>query len=135
MNAVPRDETRGDPTQRWPATAEVAALQRIPRRYDCGMTIQITIRLPDGLVAFVDALVADGVHTSRADAVAQALTREQRRRTALRDAEILARAASVTSANATDATDAIDATDATDVVNEMDALADFAAVHPAALDA
>jgi Arc/MetJ-type ribon-helix-helix transcriptional regulator len=89
------------------------------------MTIQITVRLPDELVAFVDALVADGVHTSRADAVAQALTREQRRRTALRDAEILARAASVTSANAPDATD---------VVNEMHALADFAAAHLAALD-
>jgi hypothetical protein len=42
-------------------------------------------------VRFVDELVAYGVLASRAEAVAFALTREQRRRTALRDVEILKR--------------------------------------------
>lgn len=53
------------------------------------MTIQITVRLPDDLVAFVDSEVASGVVTSRADAVARALVRERRRRTALADVAIL----------------------------------------------
>jgi Arc/MetJ-type ribon-helix-helix transcriptional regulator len=53
------------------------------------MTIQITVRLPDELVAFVDELVAEGVVTSRADAVTRALKREQRRQAALGDVEIL----------------------------------------------
>jgi Arc/MetJ-type ribon-helix-helix transcriptional regulator len=53
------------------------------------MTIQITVRLPDELVAFVDAEVERGDATSRADAVARALVRERRRRTALADVAIL----------------------------------------------
>jgi Arc/MetJ-type ribon-helix-helix transcriptional regulator len=53
------------------------------------MTIQITVRLPDELVAFVDAEVERGDATSRADAVAKALVRERRRRTALADVAIL----------------------------------------------
>lgn len=61
----------------------------IPSRYDVGMTRQITVRLQEELVEFVDALVAEGVVDSRAQAVALALTRERRRRTALHDAEIL----------------------------------------------
>ncbi len=58
------------------------------------MTVQITVRLPDDLVAFVDVLVADGAVTSRADAVARALTRERRRQTALADVAILRRGGS-----------------------------------------
>ncbi|MBI1757624.1 MAG: hypothetical protein HYR62_00110 [Actinobacteria bacterium] len=53
------------------------------------MTIQITVRLPDELVAFVDELVASGTVASRAEAVTWALRRDRRRRTALADAEIL----------------------------------------------
>lgn len=53
------------------------------------MTIQITVRLPDDLVDFVDSEVASGVVTSRADAVARALVRERRYRTALADVAIL----------------------------------------------
>lgn len=63
----------------------------IPLRYASGMTIQITVRLPDDLVAFVDEEIARGGVTSRADAVAKALVRERRRRTALADVEILKR--------------------------------------------
>ncbi|MGL5930563.1 MAG: ribbon-helix-helix domain-containing protein [Dermatophilaceae bacterium] len=54
------------------------------------MTVQITVRLPDELVAFVDAEVGEGRVRSRADAVARALHREQRRRRAEADAAIYA---------------------------------------------
>jgi len=57
------------------------------------MTIQITVRLPDDLVTFVDGQVRQGRAASRADVVARALAREQRRAVALRDAAILAQAA------------------------------------------
>jgi Arc/MetJ-type ribon-helix-helix transcriptional regulator len=53
------------------------------------MSQQITVRLPEELVRFVDDLVGEGVVSSRAEAVAIALKREWRRRTALADAEIL----------------------------------------------
>ena len=53
------------------------------------MTIQITVRLPDDLVEFVDALVAEGAVKSRAEAVHLALVRDRRRRFALADVEIL----------------------------------------------
>lgn len=55
------------------------------------MTRQIAIRLPDELVEFLDDLVKNGDAVSRAAAVARALERERRRRTAERDAAILAR--------------------------------------------
>ncbi|SNQ46566.1 Antitoxin [Frankia canadensis] len=73
------------------------------------MTTQITVRIPDDLVAFVDALVAAGAVTSRADAVARALARERRRQTALEDVAILRRVGG----------------DA-----DLDALAEHAAAHP-----
>ena len=57
------------------------------------MTVQITVRLPDDLVEFVDTEVADGTAVSRADAVAKALVRERRRRVALADVAILRRGA------------------------------------------
>ena len=57
------------------------------------MTVQITVRLPDDLVEFVDTEVADGTAVSRADAVAEALVRERRRRVALVDVAILRRGA------------------------------------------
>lgn len=49
----------------------------------------MTIRVPDELAQFVDQSVADGRATSRADAIAQALAREHRRRTAERDVQLL----------------------------------------------
>jgi Arc/MetJ-type ribon-helix-helix transcriptional regulator len=82
------------------------------------MTTQITVRLPDALVAFVDAEVAHGSATSRADAVAKALVRERRRRRALQDVAILQ------ADNAATAT----------VDDDMDDLARHAAAHPVALD-
>jgi len=54
------------------------------------MGTQITVRLPDDLVAFIDGLVRSGHAASRAAAVARALERERRRQIAERDAAILA---------------------------------------------
>jgi Arc/MetJ-type ribon-helix-helix transcriptional regulator len=43
-------------------------------------TVQITVRLPDDLVAEMDAAVADGTAKSRAAVVARALRRDMRQR-------------------------------------------------------
>lgn len=56
------------------------------------MSTQITVRLPDDLVVFIDDLVHEGVVPSRAAAVATALERERRRHIAQRDADILSAA-------------------------------------------
>lgn len=64
----------------------------IPLWYRFGMTTQIAVRLPDDLVAFVDALVSHGDAASRAAVVSRALERERRRKIAERDAVILASA-------------------------------------------
>ncbi|WP_163541849.1 ribbon-helix-helix domain-containing protein [Occultella kanbiaonis] len=53
------------------------------------MTTQITVRLPDEMVAFLDRSVAAGEAPSRATVVASALEREMRRRLAEADAAIL----------------------------------------------
>lgn len=53
------------------------------------MTIQIAVRLPDAIVAFLDRAVADGRAVSRAALVASALEREMRRQSADHDAAIL----------------------------------------------
>jgi Arc/MetJ-type ribon-helix-helix transcriptional regulator len=53
------------------------------------MSVQLTVRIPDELASFVDQDVADGRAASRADAIAKALAREQRRRVAERDVELL----------------------------------------------
>lgn len=53
------------------------------------MTIQMTVRLPDDLAAFVDEQVTTGV-SSRAAVIAAALRHEQRRLAAERDAKIYA---------------------------------------------
>ncbi|HUA49709.1 MAG TPA: YlcI/YnfO family protein [Solirubrobacteraceae bacterium] len=53
------------------------------------MTKQIAVRLPDELVAFVDAVVESGRQPSRAAVVTRSLERERRRLAAERDAEIL----------------------------------------------
>ena len=55
------------------------------------MSVQIAVRLPDELVAFVDEVVVSGGASSRAAVVTKALERERRRAIAARDAEILAR--------------------------------------------
>lgn len=62
----------------------------IPKWYRFGMTRQIAVRLPDDLVDYIDGLVADGQAKSRAAVVTRALTREQRRAAAERDALIYA---------------------------------------------
>jgi antitoxin MazE3 len=74
---------------------------------------QITVRLPDHLVTFLDTLVSGGVVKSRAEAVAQALEREERRLIGLADVEILRRRGSDP---------------------DLDALAQHLAAHPVQLD-
>lgn len=53
------------------------------------MSIQIAVRLPDEMVAFLDRVVAEGDAPSRAALVASALEREMRRRLAEHDAEVM----------------------------------------------
>ena len=77
------------------------------------MTIQIAVRLPDDIVAFVDEQVSSGAAKSRAAVVARALERERRREAAERDAAIYA-------ANATS--------------GDLDNLATWAAAQPTDLD-
>jgi Arc/MetJ-type ribon-helix-helix transcriptional regulator len=77
------------------------------------MSVQITVRIPDDLAAFVDEEVARGLASSRADAVARALRHERRRRTALADVAILQAASGE---------------------HDLDALADHVAARPVALD-
>jgi Arc/MetJ-type ribon-helix-helix transcriptional regulator len=55
------------------------------------MSKRIAMRLPDGLVEFLDERVGSGAARSRAAVVTQALERERRRATAERDAEIIRR--------------------------------------------
>jgi Arc/MetJ-type ribon-helix-helix transcriptional regulator len=54
------------------------------------MSKQITVRLPNEIVEFIDRLVEKGEASSRADVVARAVDRERRRNVAARDAAILA---------------------------------------------
>jgi Arc/MetJ-type ribon-helix-helix transcriptional regulator len=54
------------------------------------MSTQIAVRLSDDMVAFIDELVRRGDASSRAAVVSRALERERRRKTAERDAAILA---------------------------------------------
>ncbi len=56
------------------------------------MTRQIAVRLPDGIVDFIDHLVSEGRDPSRAAVVARAVERERRRELAAKDARILSRA-------------------------------------------
>jgi Arc/MetJ-type ribon-helix-helix transcriptional regulator len=60
-------------------------------RYDAGMSKQLTVRLGDDLVDFIDRQVASGSAPSRAAVVAEAVERARRREEAERDAAILAR--------------------------------------------
>jgi antitoxin MazE3 len=55
------------------------------------MSKQVTVRLPDMLVEFIDEQVEHGDAASRAAVIARAIRREQRRAIAARDAAILAR--------------------------------------------
>lgn len=55
------------------------------------MSKQLTVRLPDDLVEFIDQCVEHGRAKSRAAVVATAVDRERRREIAERDVEILAR--------------------------------------------
>jgi antitoxin MazE3 len=56
------------------------------------MTVQIAVRLPDDIVAFVDERVSSGAAPSRAAVVTRALERERRREAAEHDARIYAAA-------------------------------------------
>jgi Arc/MetJ-type ribon-helix-helix transcriptional regulator len=58
------------------------------------MSRQVTVRLPDDLVEFIDHQVERGQAASRAAVIAAAIDRERRRKVAERDAAILARAGS-----------------------------------------
>jgi Arc/MetJ-type ribon-helix-helix transcriptional regulator len=58
------------------------------------MSKQLTVRLADDLVQFIDRCVENGQARSRAAVVAAAIDRERRRAIAERDISILARAAS-----------------------------------------
>lgn len=53
------------------------------------MTVQISLRLPDDLVEFLDRSVSTGAAGSRAELVSVALEREKRRQAALVDAAIV----------------------------------------------
>ncbi|KDS94117.1 hypothetical protein DHOM_02555 [Dermabacter hominis 1368] len=53
------------------------------------MMVQISLRLSDDLVEFLDRSVSTGIAGSRADLVSFALEREKRRQAALADAAIL----------------------------------------------
>jgi Arc/MetJ-type ribon-helix-helix transcriptional regulator len=55
------------------------------------MTIQIAVRIPDDLLAFVDEEVSEGRARSRADLVTRTLARARQQQIAAHDAEILAR--------------------------------------------
>lgn len=56
------------------------------------MSTQIAVRLPDGLVDFVDGLVRDGKAPSRSAVITRALDRERRRAIAEDDVAILSAA-------------------------------------------
>lgn len=58
------------------------------------MSKQLTVRLPDDLVEFIDQRVQHGDAASRAAVVAAAVERERRREIAARDVAILARSTS-----------------------------------------
>lgn len=55
------------------------------------MSKQLTVRLPDDLVDFIDQRVEHGEAASRAAVVAAAVERERRREIAARDVAILVR--------------------------------------------
>ena len=55
------------------------------------MSTQITVRIPDELVQFVDEQVVAGLFTSRADLVARLIRRQKARARALADLEIIGR--------------------------------------------
>ncbi len=58
--------------------------------YHYGMSTQISVRLADATVTYLDRVVSVGHAVSRAAVIEQALERDRLRRAAERDAEILA---------------------------------------------
>jgi Arc/MetJ-type ribon-helix-helix transcriptional regulator len=77
------------------------------------MTIQIAVRLPDDIVAFIDEQVSSGAAPSRAALVTRALERDRRREIAERDAAIYAAGGDL---------------------NDLDGLASWTADQPIAID-
>lgn len=53
------------------------------------MSTQITVRIPDDLVEFIDEQVTAGAGTSRADLIATLIRRQKARTRALADLEII----------------------------------------------
>lgn len=72
----------------------------IPDWYHHGMSIQIAVRLPDDLVAYVDQAVASGRVKSRAELVARLLARDARRHRAEQDLQRFAAAGALDDADA-----------------------------------
>ena len=62
---------------------------RYSMRYGIGMTVQITVRLPDDAVAFIDKQVETGRSRSRAAVLASMIARERHRVRAEADIAIL----------------------------------------------
>lgn len=79
--------------RRWRSiyTAIVSPGACIPSWYHAIVSTQIAVRLPDELVAYVDAEVAAGRSRSRAALVARLIERDARRRRAEQDLEQLAK--------------------------------------------
>jgi Arc/MetJ-type ribon-helix-helix transcriptional regulator len=77
------------------------------------MTVQIAVRLPDDLVAYVDDQISSGAATSRAAVVTRALERQRRQDAAESDARIYA---------------------AANERSDLDDLADWAAPQPMDID-
>jgi Arc/MetJ-type ribon-helix-helix transcriptional regulator len=60
-------------------------------RYDLGMSVQITVRIPDPLAEFMDGVVQRGEAGSRAEVVARALLAAWRRQRDEADLEVIKR--------------------------------------------
>ena len=68
--------------ERW-QTVRARSAGAIPLRYGSGMTIQMTVRLPDDVASYIDERVSEGAAGSRAEMIARAVRHE-------RELEILA---------------------------------------------
>ncbi len=91
------------------------------------MSTQIALRLPDEVVAFIDAQVRSGRTKSRSEFVVRFVERERRRERAARDVEVLLAARQRSTPDGTDTTDGAGPAD-----GDLDAL--VALVSSTALD-
>lgn len=77
--------------------------RRLPFWHRRDVGTQISLRLPEDLIEYIDRQVDAGRASSRAAVVSRALLREQRRDMAARDAAMLAAAATATDEDDLDA--------------------------------